>query len=167
MLLYLCYFIVVAYISVCFGLIWLWCSSCLSCLSFLIMQTQILKDVSTSWQVRTNLSFFYFPFHIESWELSAIDLINMCMWMCLTAALWVCRTGDISWLIDKGSQWLHIWRSQGQTQSPPQHGPLWCWDTEQLSQSGHTLTHTLGTGLLDTHFTEDDTETCFCSWETL
>lgn len=51
----------------CFGLIWLQSSSCLSCLSFLITQTQNLKDVSTAWQVRTNMSFFSI-FHLTHIE---------------------------------------------------------------------------------------------------
>ena len=56
--------------------------------------------------------FFYLPFHSRwpcegaEWD---VDFVNV--WMCLTSVfVLIRRTGDISWLIDKGSQWLHIWR---------------------------------------------------------
>lgn len=37
--------------------------------------------------------------------------VCVCVFVSRLCFLGVCRTGDISWLIDKGSQWLHIWRS--------------------------------------------------------
>lgn len=75
-------------------------------------------------------------------ELSAIDFLNMCLMAVFLGGGVGYRTGDISWLIDKGSQWVHVWRSWGQIQSPPRYGHSWCWDSEQLSRPGHTLTHT-------------------------
>lgn len=60
------------------------------------MQTERLKDFSSAWQVWTQLSpscFFTPPDHV-----SAARTAHGCLCMCH-------RTGDISWLIDKGSQW--------------------------------------------------------------
>lgn len=66
---------------------------------FLTMQTQTLKDVSTAWQVWSKTSSFDST-HIKS------SLYLIWAWC------GVCRTGDISWLIDKGSQWLDVWWCQ-------------------------------------------------------
>lgn len=140
LLLYLRYFIVIACISV------FWSDSSVPHVShvfhFLMMQTQNLKDVSTAWQVWTKMSFFYFPFH-SYWTCigSCHRLLNVSHG-CFFGGGVGYRTGDISWLIDKGSQWVHVWRSRGQIQSPPRYGHSWCWDSEQLSRPGHTLTHT-------------------------
>lgn len=103
---------------------------------------QKLKDVSTTWQVRTNELLF---FHcLATWQ--------MCPCVFLIAVVLCCRTGDISWLIDKGAQWFHLGKSQ-QVHRTRQHGHLWCWDTEQLTWTGDRICVN----------TEDNTETCFCS----
>lgn len=109
-----------------------------------------LKDVSTTWQVRTNKSFFlYFarppwPLGVGSNPLSRY-LMNMFLYVYNYSSL-CCRTGDISWLIDKGSQWLHmkVPKDRPSVHRTPQHGHLWCWDTEQLSlDRTHTYTQDL------------------------
>lgn len=53
---------------------------------------------------------------------------------------------------------LHVWRSQGLIH-PSWH--QWCWDTEQLSQSGHAPT-TLLRG--PTRTPEDNSELSFVTW---
>lgn len=55
--------------------------------------------------------FFKLLFHPRWICTSAIDSISRCL---MIVALGGCRTGDISWLIDKGSQWLHVGKSQEQ-----------------------------------------------------
>lgn len=67
--------------------------------------------------------------------------MNMSHGCVLWGAVVVYRTGDISWLIDKGSQWLHIWWSHGQRS-------ISTWTLMVLSQWAaipvwtHTDTHT-------------------------
>lgn len=111
---------------------------------------QKLKDVSTTWQVRRNKSFtFFFYFTQPFWPLGVgtnplsryftkmFPYVSNYSFLC-------CRTGDISWLIDKGSQWLHmkVPKDRPRVYRTPQHGHLWCWDTEQLSLDWtHTYTH--------------------------
>lgn len=115
----------------------------------LMMQTQNLKDVSTTWQVRTKMSSSIFCFtHIA--RVSGVHgyqrqklVSNVCLFRALAGP-----ETSLGWL----TKALSDFTSEGlkeKTQNPPWHGHSWCWDSEQLSQPGHTLTHT------HTHWRED------------
>lgn len=68
---------------------------------------QTLKDVSAAWQVWKNktLSYFFSTYMHPNHKFKMRNSI-----ICNGFNHWLlcCRTGDISWLIDKGSHWLHL-----------------------------------------------------------
>ncbi len=117
--------------------------------------------------------------HIDR-MLSSVDLINLYMSVCLTAGVFffLVFTGPetfLGWL----TKALNDLTSGGHEDRPKVHLNMDTYGAETLSSypgldthtythtHTHTHTHTLGTGLRETHFPEDDTETRFCSWETL
>lgn len=97
------------------------------------------------YETKSIFLFFIFP----STCIRSTLLRNLCL------MLWsgFCRTGDISWLIDKGSQWLPVWRCQGEAK--PKSTLIWtlmvlrqwaatlAWTRARRGWAEHGWTHSL------------------------